>query len=395
MTDRVESFQVEKTPGNADAVSGPSSSRDWIRDVRRVVVKIGSRALVDEHNHLDPAQLDSLTRQMTEQQRAGRQIICVTSGAVAAGLGELGLKKKPDDLPTLQAAAAVGQARLIEMYRQRFAKMGLTVAQVLLTHPDLRSRERHLNARNTMMRLLDVGVIPIINENDTVSVEEIRFGDNDKLSALVANLVTAELLVLLTVTDGLLTAPPDQGGKLIPFVECITDETHALAGGAGSNVSKGGMRTKVQAADIVTRTGHRAIIANARTENILRRLMAGESLGTLFQNKPQKMRGKKRWIAFFDNPAGDIKIDDGAAAALTTRGSSLLAAGVFEVIGEFPRGASVRILSAAGREIGRGLVNYSAADLRRIAGKRTSQIAEILGTVGYGEVIHRDNLALP
>ena len=210
-----------------------------------------------------------------------------------------------------------------------------------------------------------------------------------------SNLVDAELLVLLTVTDGLLTAPPDAGGVLIPYVDQITDETHALAGGAGSNVSKGGMRTKVQAADIVTRSGHWAIIANGRTENVLRRLMAGEPLGTLFKGRPQKMRGRKRWIAFFDNPAGDVRIDDGAAAALTQRNSSLLAAGVFEVVGEFPRGASVRILNAAGGEIGRGLVNYSSADLRRIAGKRTAQIAEILGTVGYGEVIHRDNLALP
>lgn len=391
MTEPANPFHAEKIVSGAENVPG----RDWIRGIHRMVVKIGSRALVDEHNHLDLKQLDTLTRQMAEQQRAGRQIICVTSGAVAAGLGELGLKRKPDDLPTLQAAAAVGQARLIELYRQRFSKLGLVAAQVLLTHPDLRSRERHLNARNTLMRLLDANVIPIINENDTVSVEEIRFGDNDKLSALVANLVDAELLVLLTVTDGLLTAPPDAGGVLIPYVEQITDETHALAGGAGSNVSKGGMRTKVQAAEVVTRSGHWAIIAHGRADNILRRLMAGEQLGTLFKARPEKMPGKKQWIAFFDNPAGDVRVDDGAATALTQRGSSLLAAGITEVIGEFPRGASVRILSATGSEVGRGLVNYSSADLRRIAGKRTPQIAEVLGTVGYGEVIHRDNLALP
>jgi len=375
-------------------LSADAAPRDWIRTVRRVVIKIGSRALVDEHHHLDPAQLEALTRQMAALQQAGRQVICVSSGAVAAGLGELGLTHRPGDLPALQAAAAVGQSRLIELYRRKFATCDCRAAQVLLTHPDLRSRERHLNARNTLHRLLDAGVIPIINENDTVSVDEIRFGDNDKLAALVTNLVHAELLMLLTVTDGLLTAPPEQGGQLIAQVDTITEEVFALAGDAGSSVSTGGMRSKVQAADIVTRSGEWAIIANGRHDNIVERLFAGEALGTVFTPRSQKMRGRKRWIAHFDHPAGAVHVDGGAAAALTERGASLLAAGLTHIEGDFHRGASVRILDTDGRELARGLVNYAAHDLRRIIGCRSEEIAGVLGACEFPEVIHRDNLAL-
>lgn len=368
--------------------------RDWIRRVQRVVVKIGSRALVDEQHHLDLAQLEALAGQMAALQQSGRQVICVSSGAVAAGLRELGLDDRPVDLPSLQAAAAVGQARLIELYRTTFAAHGCRTAQVLLTHPDLRSRERHLNARNTLHRLLDASVIPIVNENDTVSVDEIRFGDNDRLSALVANLVHAELLVLLTAADGLLTAPPEAGGELIAAVDEISDETFALAGGAGSSVSTGGMRSKLQAAQLVMRTGEWAIIANARCPDILGRLFAGEALGTVFTPRPQRMRGRKRWIAHFEHPAGDVHVDAGAAGALVQRGASLLAAGITAVHGEFHRGASVRIIDPSSREIARGLVNYTAHDLRRIIGCKSDEIADVLGTCEFPEVIHRDNLAL-
>ncbi len=382
----------QPTRTNADAAA--ESDRSWIRRATRVVIKIGSRALVDEQNLLDSGQLESLTRQMAELQRAGKQVICVSSGAVAAGLRELGLNDRPGDLPSLQAAAAIGQARLIELYRQHFARHGFHAAQVLLTHPDLRSRERHLNARNTLHRLLAGGIIPVINENDTVSVDEMRFGDNDRLSALVANLVHADVLVLLTVTDGLLTALTGEGGTLIPFVSKITNEMFALAGNAGSSISRGGMRTKLQAAELVTQSGEWAVIANGRTEQILRRLFAGEALGTVFQPNSQKMRGRKRWIAFFEHPSGDVQIDDGAARALVHNGSSLLAAGITSVAGEFERGASVRIISAAGGEYARGLVNFSSTDLRRIAGCRSDAIESILGSAEFTEVIHRDNLTL-
>lgn len=385
---------MTKSAGPARTHDTDSDDRAWIRSTGRVVVKIGSRVLVDEQNALDVRQVENLVGQMAAVQSSGRQVICVTSGAVAAGLHELGLADRPDDLPSLQAAAAIGQARLIELYRQQFAARGFHAAQVLLTHPDLRSRERHLNARNTLHRLLDVGVIPVVNENDTVSVDEIRFGDNDRLSALVANLVHADVLVLLTITDGLLTASPEDGGALVPLVEQVTDATHAVAGSAGSNISRGGMRTKVQAAEMVTRSGEWAVIANGRTERVLQRLFAGEALGTVFRPHMQKMRGRKRWIAFFEHPSGNVSIDHGAAQALRQRGSSLLAAGVISVVGEFERGDCVRILDAGGAEIARGLVNYAAADLARIAGRRSDQIADVLGSADYGEVIHRDNLTL-
>ena len=384
----------------------PDARAEWVDHMRRVVVKIGSRVLVDEQHVLEETQVDAITRQMAQLHRDGREIVCVTSGAIAAGLGGLGCSERPEDLPSLQAAAAVGQARLIGLYRSAFAEHGLSTAQVLLTHADLRARERHLNTRNTFNRLLAGGVIPIVNENDTVAVDEIRVGDNDLLSALVACLVRADVLVLLTDAEGLMSRPPEPsgdgrrsagnnaGGVLVRVVERITEETYAMAGDRGSGVATGGMRSKLQAAEMVTRAGERAVIADGRLPDVLTRLFGGEPLGTMFQPHPQRLQGRKRWIAFFDHPRGDLEVDAGAAEAVRNAGRSLLAVGVSAVRGAFGRGDPVRIVGPDGAEIARALVNYPSDDLRRIIGCHSSRIVEILGCCEYPEVVHRDNLVL-
>jgi glutamate 5-kinase len=369
--------------------------------IRRVVVKIGSRVLVDERHALDEGQVRSLAQQMAALRRGGREVICVTSGAIAAGLRELGCAARPRDLPTLQAAAAVGQARLIGLYRECFAAEGLVAAQVLLTRADLRSRGRHLNARNTFNRLLAGGTIPIVNENDTVAVDEIRVGDNDLLGALVACLVRADVLVMLTAADGLMSRPPGDGpgaapsgGELIRAVERITPAIRAMAGDGVSAVGTGGMRSKIRAAEIVTSAGERAIVANGREPDVLGRLFAGEPLGTHFAAHLRRLRGRQRWIAFFDRPQGEIEVDRGAAEALRRGDRSLLAVGVRAVRGTFRRGDPVRIVEPAGREVGMGLVNYPSDELERIQGCRSDRIAQILGCCEYEEVVHRDNLVL-
>ncbi len=377
-----------------------TTPRIRVDQAQRVVVKIGTRILVDERHELVPERLAGLVGQMAELRRGGREVVCVSSGAIAAGLGGLGASRRPRDLPSLQAAAAIGQARLIELYRTLFSAHGLTAAQVLLTHADLRSRERHLNAANTFNRLLECGAVPIVNENDTVAVDEIRVGDNDLLSALVACLVRADLLVMLTDAEGLLVRPPAPGrgdgeaGELVRVVERVTPEIFAMAGGSGSAVATGGMRSKIMAADMASRAGIAAVIAAGSGAGVLTRILAGEAVGTLVLPRPRRLRGRQGWIAFFDRPAGDLRIDEGARRAITQRGGSLLAVGVAAVTGTFGRGAPVRIVGTDGSEIGRGLVNYAADDLRRILGKRSQEIAAILGACEYDEVVHRDNLVL-
>ena len=376
----------------------------WVDDTRRIVVKIGSRVLVDETHMLDEPSVHALTRQMAALHAGGREVICVSSGAIAAGLADLGFSDRPRDLPSLQAAAALGQSRLIGLYRRFFAEHGIAAAQVLLTRADLQVRARHLNARNTFSRLLRAGVVPIVNENDTVAVDEIRVGDNDLLSALVACLVRADVLVMLTTVDGLMTRPPvasaggesggESGGELIAVVDRITPETHAMAGESESAVATGGMRSKLQAAQMVTTAGERAVIANGRTPDVLTRIFKGEQVGTVFEPRPQRLDGRKRWIAFFDHPRGDIEIDAGAAKALRTDGRSLLAVGITAVRGTFDRGDSVRIVDTDGTEMGRALVNYPSDEVVRILGCKSGEIVKILGCCEYEEVVHRDNLVL-
>ena len=370
------------------------NDRLWTRDLRRVVVKIGSGVLVDESNQLDEACIDHLVEQMAGLRVAGVDVICVSSGSIAAGLPALGLSRRPADLPSLQAAAAIGQARLIGVYRSLFARHGLEAAQILLTHDDLHARRQHLNARNTLRHLLERGVVPVVNENDTVAVDEIRFGDNDMLSALVATLVHADVLVLLTTVEGLLTAAPQDGGTLIPSLEAVTDDIMDLVADTSSSISVGGMRTKLEAARLVTRAGEHCVIAHGRTPEVIRRVIAGEAIGTDVRPSTRRMRGRERWIAFFDRTHGELHLDDGAVRAVRHDGRSVLAIGITRVEGRFECGAPVRLVDPGGVEIGRGLVNYAADDLRRIAGRRSEEILAVLGRCDYDEVVHRDNLVL-
>lgn len=374
-----------------------ATPRSWAPGVRRVVVKVGSRSLVDASNRLDVPRIEALVDQIARVRKDAqpRSVVLVSSGAIAAGLPDLGLAKRPKDLPSLQAAAAVGQARLVEIYRHLFAARAVAVAQVLLTHADVEERERHLNASNTLNRLLEGGVVPVVNENDTVAVDEIRFGDNDRLAAMVAGLVQAELTILLTTADGFYTRDPKKGGEKIERVDAITPEVRAMAGGAGDAVATGGMRTKLDAAEMVMRSGERLVIASAAEPDVLPRILAGEPLGTVFEPpRASKLRGRERWIAFYQRPCGTIRVDAGAAKALREKRTSLLPIGVRGVSGDFERGDTVSIVDDAGAEVARGLTNYALADVARIAGKKTSEIEAALGVREYDEVVHRDNMVV-
>ena len=366
-----------------------------ISKARRVVVKVGSNVLSDRTGHLSERVIGDLARQVAAARGGGRETVLVTSGAISAGVAQLGLASRPKLLPQLQAAAAVGQSRLMQLYAAAFRREGLEVGQILLTAEDLKARTRHLNARNTIIALLEKGVVPIINENDTVSTDEIKFGDNDTLSALVANLVAADLLVILTDTRGLMTEDPRKGkGELIREVERMTPGIETLARGAGSARGTGGMASKLRAVKMVVSSGEAAVIADGREREILCRILRGEDVGTFFHPAGAKMDGRKRWIAWFVKPRGTLIVDDGAAAALLRKGTSLLPSGIRDVLGEFRDGDTVRVTAADGREIARGLSNYSAADLRVIRGRKTGEIAGLLGHKDYDEAVHRDNLVL-
>ena len=366
-----------------------------ISKARRIVVKIGSNVLSDERGHLSEKFIADLARQVAFLFREGRETVLVTSGAISAGIARMELGSRPKLLPQLQAAAAVGQSHLMHLYAVAFRKEGMEVGQILLTSEDLKSRSRHLNARNTIIALLEKGVVPIINENDTVSTDEIKFGDNDCLSALVSNLVTADLLVILTDTQGLMTEDPKKGrGELIREVARITPDIEALAKGAGSARGTGGMASKLSAVKMVVSSGEAAVIADGRERDIIVRLLRGEDIGTFFHPAKEKMDGRKRWIAFFIKPKGKLIIDDGAVAALLRKGTSILPSGIREVLGEFKDGDTVSVLAADAREIASGLSNYSYADLRKIRGRKTGEITGLLGHKDYDEAVHRDNLVL-
>jgi len=366
-----------------------------IVSARRIVIKVGSNLLSAESGQISEQYIVDLAAQIASAMRAGREIILVTSGAISAGLARMGISRRPKSLPHLQAAAAIGQSHLMHLYASQFRAHGVEVAQILLTADDLKARHRHLNARNTIVTLLEKGILPIINENDTVSTDEIKFGDNDTLSALVSNLIKADLLIILTDIEGLMTMDPRKGeGKLIPEVSVIGPEIEALARGAGSERGTGGMASKLRAVKIVVSSGEAAVIAQGREREILTRLFAGERIGTFFRPGTGKLGGRKRWIAFFVKPKGKVVIDDGAAAALLQKGRSLLPTGVRDVSGEFKSGDTVSIVTFASREIGRGLTNYSSAELRKIKGLKTAEIKGVLGYKDYDEAIHRDNLVL-
>jgi glutamate 5-kinase len=361
------------------------------------VVKVGSRVLTHADGRLDERRIHDLADQIHRVMVTGRKVVLVSSGAVASGMGRLGLTKRPTDLARLQAVAAIGQSVLVEAYERSLSEYGHHAAQVLLTASDLDHRQSYLNARNTLLTLLELGAVPIINENDTVSVEELQttFGDNDRLAALVTNLIQAPLLVLLSDVDGLYDGDPREPGRArIPTVERIDAGVFALVRDKLTGLSKGGMASKLAAARIATTAGENVIIAKGGAADVLPRIAAGEPVGTLFLAQGASWAARKRWIAFTVQPRGKLTLDAGAREAVEHRGRSLLAAGVVEVEGGFHKGDVVALADISGEEFARGLSNYTADEVRRIKGLRSGQIAETLGYCPYEEVVHRDNMVV-
>ncbi len=377
--------------------SGSRPLRNGLPDnIRRLVVKAGSRVLVDDHGRPDRDQITALIDQIAGLHGKGYEVIFVSSGAIAAGVQALGWTHRPVGLPDLQMAAAVGQGVLLNFYSEQLARHGCRLGQVLLTHADLNDRVRHLNARNTIMAMLRNRVIPVVNENDVVAVDEIRFGDNDLLAAMAATLVDADLLVLLTTSNGLFRTEDGRLTERIPQLEDITDETLEMAQGKGSSWSSGGMASKLQSADRANQAGTPVIIADGHQPDILERLLAGEDHGTLIRgaSNRQKLRARKKWIAFFHRPQGSIYVDEGAGRAIVAKGHSLLPVGVQRAEGKFRAGALVNIRNAEGRTIARGLTSYDREDIERIKGRRSADVPFILGDRHHVEVIHRDNMVL-
>ena len=363
---------------------------------KRVVVKIGSSLLTNAGAGLDRAAIADWVRQIGELRARGVEVLVVSSGAIAEGMKRLGWSRRPHAVSELQAAAAVGQMGLVQIWESCFSEVGLHTAQVLLTHDDLGDRQRYLNARSTLKSLVALGVVPVINENDTVVVDEIRFGDNDTLGALVTNLIEADALVILTDQKGLYSADPRKAtdAKLVERATAGDPSLEAMAGGAGSAIGSGGMITKVQAARRAARSGAHTAIVSGRESNVLERLFAGEAIGTLLVAETAPVAARKQWLADHLKPSGRIVLDAGAVKALVADGKSLLAIGATAVEGNFERGEVVSVASPDGREIARGLVNYGAAETARILRKPTSEIEAVLGYIAEPELIHRDNLVV-
>lgn len=376
--------------------------KELFKNIKRVVIKVGTAVLASPTIGLNDKRIEKIVDEIVDLRRSNREVILVTSGAIGAGMRALGLKKRPRTLPGKQAAAAVGQSHLMHLYERFFRKRGYLVAQILLTQDDLTDRKRYLNARHTLMTLLKLNVIPIINENDSVGVEEIKFGENnifgenDILSALVTNLMEAELLIILSNIDGLYTVDPrkSKGGEPIKLVERIDSKTEVLAGGPGGITSMGGMYTKLQAARIVTNSGEPMVIANGKTSQVIRRILEGEEIGTLFLPRKEKVTSRKRWIAFTRRRCGKIFVDKGAKEALRLKGRSLLPSGIVKVEGDFREGDMVSVVNGDDEEFARGLSNYSSLEIEKVKGAKTKDIKSILGYKYYDEVIHRDNLVI-
>ena len=363
---------------------------------KRWVVKVGSTLVTDEGRGLDHAAVAHWAEEIAALKQSGREMVLVSSGAIAEGIKRLGWLRRPSAIHELQAAAAVGQMGLVQAYETAFSQFGLHTAQVLLTHEDLADRKRYLNARTTLRTLIGLGVIPIINENDTVTTDEIRVGDNDTLGALVANLIEADVLVLLTDQAGLFTADPRKSPSATLVSEARAGDAalEAMAGGAGSTMGRGGMLTKVLAAKRAARSGASTVIASGREANVLTRLAAGEAIGTLLVAPTVSLAARKQWLADHVQLAGKLVLDAGAVRALAKEGKSLLPIGVVSVEGDFGRGEVVGCYAPDGREVARGLVNYGAHDTGKILRKASSEIESILGYVDEAELIHRDNLVL-
>ena len=367
-----------------------------LRDARRVVVKVGSSLVTNEGRGLDEQAIGEWCRQLAHLMRDGREVIMVSSGAIAEGMKRLGWTTRPTEIQELQAAAAVGQMGLAQMYETKLRASNLGSAQVLLTHADLADRERYLNARSTLLTLLKLGVVPVINENDTVVNDEIKFGDNDTLGALVANLVEADALVILTDQKGLYTADPRKypEAEFVHEAQAGDPALEAMAGGAGSSIGRGGMLTKILAAKRAAGSGASTVIAWGREPDALIRLGLGDAIGTLLIAPTQKTQARKQWMADHLQMRGAVVVDDGAVAKLRDEGKSLLPIGMVQVDGDFSRGDVIAIRDAAGAEIGRGLANYASAEARLICRKPSSEFERLLGYAAEPEMVHRDNLVL-
>ncbi len=371
--------------------------RAKIAQAKRVVVKVGTSTITYSNGKINYEKIEKLARIMTDLQNQGKEMILVSSGAGAAGVGRMGLEAKPSTIPGKQACAAVGQGILMHIYERLFGEYGQVVAQVLLTKADMVNRHSYANARNALQEMISWGVIPIINENDVVAIDEFKIGDNDNLSALVASLADADLDILLSDIDGLYTANPKihPEAKLVSVVEEVTPAIEATAGGAGSKNATGGMLTKLQAAKNAMSAGIALIIANGEDLEILRRIMRGEPVGTLFVPRENHLRFRNQWLAFGSKISGKLIVDAGLAKALRQKGScSILPVGILRVEGDFDSGDTVSVLDQEGHELARGMTNYNAEDLDLIKGCKTSQIEEKIGYKHYDEAIHRDNLVV-
>jgi len=367
-----------------------------VLEARRLVVKVGSALVTNEGRGLDPAAIDRWGAQLAALRGLGKEVVMVSSGAIAEGIKRLGWPRRPREIHELQAAAAVGQMGLAQVYESCFRAHGLQTAQVLLTHEDLADRRRYLNARSTLLTLLRLAVVPVINENDTVTTDEIKVGDNDTLGALVANLIDADALVILTDQLGLYTADPrhDPQARLLPRVVAGDPALEGMAGGAGTSIGRGGMITKVLAARRAAQSGASTVVCSGRVPDVLVRLARGESLGTEFVAQTPRLAARKQWLAGQLQLRGAVRLDAGAVRALREDGKSLLPIGVLEVVGDFERGEAVAVLDSDGVELGRGLINYGSGDTRRISRRPSSEIESLLGFVEEPELIHRDNLVL-
>ncbi|ALF87036.1 MULTISPECIES: glutamate 5-kinase [Ralstonia solanacearum species complex] len=370
--------------------------RSLIADARRLVVKVGSSLVTNDGRGLDQAAIARWAAQIAALRGAGKEVVLVSSGAIAEGMQRLGWAKRPKEIHELQAAAAVGQMGLAQVYESEFARHGIRTAQVLLTHGDLADRERYLNARSTLLTLLGLGVVPIINENDTVVTDEIKFGDNDTLGALVTNLIEGDALIILTDQRGLYTADPRKNpdARFVDEAQAGASELEAMAGGAGSSIGKGGMLTKILAAKRAAKSGAHTVIASGREVDVLARLAGGEAIGTQLRAPTGRMAARKQWMIDHLQLRGRVVLDAGAVDKLTAGGKSLLPIGVTEVQGEFARGEVISCVDTAGHEVARGLTNYSSAEARLIARKVSSEIEAVLGYVSAAELVHRDNLVL-
>jgi len=362
-----------------------------------MVVKVGTRVITHPGGRLHEERIAQLAEEIHQVLSTGRRVALVSSGAVGAGMGRLGLSSRPETLAQLQAVAAIGQSHLIEVYERSLRQFGHHAAQILLTAEDIDHRIRYLNARNTILTLFEYGAVPIINENDTVSVEELQttFGDNDRLAAMVAHLIQAPLLVLLSDVEGLYNGDPRQPGTaLVPLIEQFDENVFDFVRDKSGGLSKGGMASKLRAARQTTAAGGNVIIASGRQPGALRKILAGEPVGTLFLAQGPLITARKRWIGFSAQPRGSLILDPGACQAIRNQGRSLLAIGIIDVMGDFDRGDVVALCEPEGRELARGLTNYSSEEVQKIKGLRTSQIAQVLGQCPYDEVVHRNNMVL-